>query len=105
MGNTCGRSFISVNYPWVRSVVCILTHIHNHRVRNPQIPVPADRIAISSCSAHTTCLWGGGRRLLAANVVMILVIAACVSVRMELLRVSDEDEMTGVDQTRFTTTT
>jgi hypothetical protein len=79
MGNTCGRSFISVNYPWVRSVVCIVTHIHTHRVRNPRIPVPADRIAISSCSVRTTCLWGGG--------------------------VSDEDEMTGVDQTPFTTTT
>jgi Amt family ammonium transporter len=53
---------------------------------------------------------GGGGRLLAANVVMILVIAAWVSVTMAplflalnklgLLRVSAEDELAGMDQTR-----
>ncbi|KAK3158477.1 hypothetical protein QOZ80_2AG0137750 [Eleusine coracana subsp. coracana] len=53
---------------------------------------------------------GGGGRLLAANVVMVLVIAAWVSFtmaplflalnKMGLLRVSAEDEMAGMDQTR-----
>jgi Amt family ammonium transporter len=53
---------------------------------------------------------GGGGRLLGAHIVMILVIAAWVSFTMGplflvlnkigLLRISAEDEMAGMDQTR-----
>ncbi|KAL6899422.1 hypothetical protein ACP4OV_006080 [Aristida adscensionis] len=53
---------------------------------------------------------GGGGRLLAANVVLVVVVAAWVSCtmaplflalnKMGLLRVSPEDEMAGMDQTR-----